>query len=112
MVADAAWRELARFDDPAIASAVATTIAAMEFDVRLDDPPEPGAPGSAAWVIVVDGRDWPALAEVLDEIVDEQVEFDRAVADGRAGRGELATVVVIGLTGAADLLALLGLLDP
>jgi hypothetical protein len=101
MVAQApmTWRELAQFDDLPLARAVATSIAAMEFEVRLQD-----------GRVEVHGAHWDDLAEVLQEIIDEQVEFDRRLAerDGGCGTG---VVIFITLTGAVDIMALLALLD-
>lgn len=106
MVAPTTWCELCRFDDPALARAVATSIAAMEFDVRLR-----GA-DHAPFVIEVAGTHRKDLAEVLEEIIDEQVEFDRMLAERAAASAHHARVVVVlVLTGTADILLLLGLLD-
>ncbi len=116
MVAEAetSWCELCRFDDPCLARAVATSIAAMEFDVRLD----PGGlhaadtrSGSPTFVVEVFTTDWHELADVLNEIVDEQQEFDRWLADRQTVSRHARLVTVITLTGAADLLLLLGLLE-
>ena len=104
----APWRELCRFDDPGLARAVATSIASMEFEVHLSEP-EGGQ--HRAFVIEVEHGDWPELTDVLDEIIDEQQEFDRMRAHRRDASPRLLLVTVVGLTGTAELLLLLALLD-
>lgn len=113
MMVASSWCELCRFDDPLMARAVATSIASMEFNVRMEcaGAGRDGAGGGAAHVVEVCATDWHELAEVLDEIIDEQVEFDRAVAERFASSHRVRVIVVITLTGAADLLLFLGLLD-
>jgi len=120
MVADRCWRELCRFDDLLSARAVATSIAAMEFDVRLcaaDAPAEPPPehahdhPGRPPFVVEVRSRHWHDLADVIDEIIAEQREFDLAL-ESRRGAGRPARLVaVIALTGTVDLVILLSSLD-
>ena len=118
MVAETPWRELCRIEDPVLARAVATSIAAMEFDVRLaaaggmegvaDDETGSGRP---PYVVEVDRAEWQELADVLDEIIQEQRDFDRLLAE-RCHVGRHARLVtVITLAGAADVLLLLGLID-
>ena len=117
MVAERRWCELCRFDDLMLARAVATSIAAMEFDVRLcaADGPAPRADeahtGFPPYVVEVFGSQWQPLAEVLDQIIDEQQEFDRAIAQRQTGSRNARIVTIITLTGAADLLLLFGLLE-
>ncbi len=115
MVAQDAWRELCRFEDLGLARAVATSIAAMEFDVRMsargpvtDDDAHPGRP---PYVIQVEHGVWDELADVLDEIVEEQQEFDRLLAERHTAGHHVRIVTVITLAGAADVLVLLGLID-
>ncbi len=115
MVAQGAWCELCRFEDLLLARAVATSIAAMEFDVRLnalggatDDDAHSGRP---PYVILVGRGARNELADVLDEIIDEQQEFDRRLAEPRTAGRHARMVTVITLTGAADVLLLLGLID-
>ena len=117
MVASKPWHELCRFDDVVLARAVATSIAAMEFDVRIcasghpagtDDADHPGRP---PYVVEVAPGELTDLAEVLDEIIDEQQEFDRILAERRVSGGRACLVAVVGLTGAVDLLVVLALLD-
>ena len=90
MVAETSWRELCRFDDPLLARAVATSIEAMEFDVLLraaDSPPggdEASSSGRPPYVVQVVASEWGDLADVLEEIIAEQQEFDRMVIRHRA----------------------------
>ena len=105
MVAETSWRELCRFEDPMLARAVATSIASMEFDVRL----RPS--GGPAVVVQVVSGEWGELADVLDEIVDEQVEFDRMLLDRSSATPPPRIIIVIAVTGAAELLLLLALVD-
>lgn len=81
------WSELYRTEDIYDARAVATSVAGMEFDVRIrgiGDPPRSGAavdddgdnPGGPPFVVEVPAEEYPALREVLDEILDEQFQFD------------------------------------
>ena len=109
MVAQTPWCELCRFDDLLLARAVATSIASMEFDVRLcafgstsrsDDESPPGRP---PYVVQVDNVNVRELAEVLDEIIEEQREFDRMLADRGRNVRPVRIVTVITLTGAAEL---------
>ena len=79
------WTELCRCDDPRQARTIVTTIGAMEFPVRLVnaatggvvDPPEGGETG--LWVVQVQGEHRADLIGVLDEMLAEQAEFDRAM---------------------------------
>lgn len=115
------WRELYRCDDLVQARAVATSIAAMEFDVRLHAPQaksvddEPGedvvefnCPGP--YVIEVPEEHWPDLAEVLRDIIAEQAEFDERI-ELRRYRHQRKLVVVLAVAGIADALILWRLLD-
>jgi hypothetical protein len=117
MVAETPWRELCRFDDLPLARAVATSIEAMEFDVVLrpdesppgvvEASPEPGPP----YVVQVVASEWGQLAEVLEEIIAEQRDFDRMIARRQVAGRHSRIVTVIILAGAADLLLMLALLD-
>lgn len=117
MVAQTSWCELCRFDDLLQARAVTTSIASMEFEVRLcavgssarSDPDT--HPGRAPFIVQVDISHVRDLADVLDEIIDEQQEFDRRLAAPRTAGRHARIVTVITLTGAADVLLLLGLID-
>ncbi len=123
-----AWRELFRCEDLRLARAVATTIAAMEFDVRLS------SINPAAWesgtdrrqgceagascdrhipgphVIEVPVEAWPQLVDVLGEIVDEQREFDEML-ELRDERHRVRLVVVLSVTTAAQALIIWRLLE-
>lgn len=126
----AAWRELFRCDDLKLARAVATSIAAMEFDVRVcsinpaawvcadndvdhkssscsrdDDCVIPGP-----HVIEVPASVWPQLAGVLGEIIDEQREFDELL-ELRRERHRTRLVIVLSVTTAAEVLLIWRLLD-
>lgn len=117
MVAETSWRELCRFDDLPLARAVATSLEAMEFDVLLraaDGPPEgdPAPPhGRPPYVVQVVASDWGDLADVLQEIIAEQREFDRMIIRQRAASRHSRIVTVIFLAGAAEVLLALALFD-
>ncbi|MHC4427091.1 MAG: hypothetical protein ACYS0D_00605 [Planctomycetota bacterium] len=117
MVAETSWRELCRFDDPLLAHAVATSIEAMEFDVLLRAAGGPTGAEQAAYhgqppyVVQVVASDWGDLAEVLQEIIAEQQEFDRMLLQRRVTCRHSRIVTVIALTGAAELLLILALAD-
>jgi hypothetical protein len=117
MVAESSWRELCRFNDPLLARAVATSIAAMEFDVRLRATDGPGSARAASrdgrhpYAVQVIASEWGELADVLDEIIDEQREFDRMLAQRRVAGRHSRIVTTITLAGAADLVLLLALID-
>lgn len=118
------WRELFRCDDLKLARAVATTVAAMEFDVRLCsihpavggiDADEPDAnhreddiPGPH--VIEVPARHFGQLAAVLGEIIDEQREFD-ATIEWRRDRRRARIVVILTITTAAEVALIWKLLE-
>jgi hypothetical protein len=103
---DPAWKVLFQTDDVGRARAVATSIAAMGFAVRCADvdgawegtsEPEPGRP---PYKISVLETDVAQLAPVLDEIIDEQLEFDamldeRAVRSARLERRIMLLVLVL-----------------
>ncbi len=110
MVADASmpWCELARFDDLPMARAVATSIAAMEFDVRLAGGEDEGPP--SPYRVEVHSACFGDLADVLHEIIDEQVEFDRRLAQRGGGPGA-GVIIFITVAGTLDIMVLLGLLD-
>ena len=54
---------------------------------------------------------WQDLAGVLDQIIGEQQEFDRWLAEHRAAGRRIRVVSVICWAGAVELLVLLALLD-
>jgi len=117
MVAQTSWCELCRFDDLLQARAVTTSIASMEFEVRLcavgssartDPDSHPGRPPFIVQVNLSDVRD---LADVLDEIIEEQREFDRMLTRRSGATRSARLMTVITLTGAAEAALLLALLD-
>ena len=102
------WRELYRCKDLLQARAVATSIAGMEFDVRmravgdhaLDDLELDEHPMDGPFVIEVRPLDWTHLVDVLTEIIAEQAEFDAQVMARRdqslrRARMMLMTVAVV-----------------
>ncbi len=105
MVAQSRWRELHRCEDLFEARAVATSIAAMEFEARLHEG------GGAYYIIEVRGADWADLADVLPEIIDEQQEFDRRLEQSRTGRVHPRMIVIVSLTSLVEVLAVLRLID-
>jgi hypothetical protein len=77
------WRELYRCEDLLQARAVATSIAGMEFEVRMrgagelaPDDLELDEQASGPFIIEVRPLDWTHLVDVLTEIIAEQEEFD------------------------------------
>lgn len=115
------WRELFRCDDLRLARAVATSIAAMEFDVRLcsvnpaagtmdvdDVPADTAIPGPH--VIEVAQADWHRLAALLGEIIDEQREFDQML-EWRRERNRVRLVVVLSIGTAAEVALIWRLLE-
>jgi len=105
MVLQATWCELCRFDDLVLARAVATSIASMEFDVRLCDS------GRPPFIVQVENVDAGSLADVLDEIIDEQREFDHMLADRSRAVRPFRIMTVVTLTGAAEIALILALMD-
>ena len=105
MVLHASWCELCRFDDLVLARAVATSIASMEYDVRLWDI------GRPPYIVQVDNVDVRSLADVRDEIIDEQREFDRMLTDRSRVVRPFRIMTVVTLTGAAELALILALID-
>ena len=119
MYGTAQWQELCRFTDPQLARSVATSIESMEFEVRLagdDRRAQPGHsastnPSTAPYVIEVNHSDWGALADILDEIVDEQLEFDRLFEMRHTRLSRQRIFIIITLTGVVEVLAILGLIE-
>ena len=116
----AGWRELYRCDELSRAGVVATSIAAMEFDVRLrdagtgrylDQPGSEGEPRRGPYAVETRAGDWEDLASVLDAIIEEQSQFDAYLLerDRRTGRAQrsflLLLIVVVGV------LAIMGLIE-
>lgn len=102
------WQELCRFTDQTLSRAVATSIAAMEFDVRLI---EIGNLNQRQYVIEVDHEHFDGLNEILQEIVDEQIEFDELLEFNSATRGRQRIIIIIALTGVVEVIAILGLIE-
>lgn len=112
------WRELFRSEDLMKARAIATCVAAMEFEARLGPaaPPiraeEGDGPGDPPYVVEVMMTDWPQLAEVLEEIVAEQEDFDDALErwQCRAAQSErrvlLAMIIIVGALAALGVIEL------
>ncbi len=119
MYAPAQWRELCRFKDPQLARSVATSVASMEFEVRLagddrlsqqgcDEPTELGSP---PYIVQVDDSDWATLTDILDEIVDEQVQFDRLFETHHIKYRRQRIVLIVTLAGVVEALVILGLIE-
>jgi hypothetical protein len=104
------WRELYRTDDLLRARAVATSIAAMEFEVHLigaderddqaltEEPQPAPADFSGPFIIQVRHEDFSTLNDALDEIVREQEDFDvdvEAKKHPRASVGYVITVILV-----------------
>jgi hypothetical protein len=112
------WRELYRCNDLRQARAVATCIAAMEFDVRLHsassirrgDGLDDDAEFRGPFVIEVPVEHWPDLAGVLVEIIQEQREFDEWI-ELRSQRRQLKIVLILGAAGVVEVFAIWQMLD-
>ncbi len=120
MYGTAQWQELCRFTDPQLARSVATSIESMEFEVRLaaghGDPPqerdETAGVAPSPYVIEVDHGDWEKLADILDEIIDEQLEFDRLFETRHTRHSrQRIFIIIITLTGVVEVLAILSLIE-
>ncbi len=109
MVAQTTWHELYRCEDLLGARAVATSIAAMEFDARLcacgDHRTE-----QPLFVIEVRLADWADLADVLPEIIDEQQEFDRRLEQRCCQPDRQRMLAIVTLTSIVEILAIFGLI--
>ena len=119
------WRELYRCDDLLRARAVATCIASMEFDVRLEACHRPTrdsrncvACDDAAcddqfpgpFVIEVPDDHYLDLAEVLAEIIDEQAKFDDQLERRRSHHQRVAVCAVV-VAGVVETVLMLLLID-
>ncbi len=119
MYGTAQWQELCRFADPQLARSVATSIESMEFEVRFagDDRraqqglSESTNPATAPSVIEVNHSDWGVLADILDEIVDEQLEFDRLFETRHTRHSRQRIFIIITLAGVVEALVILGLIE-
>jgi hypothetical protein len=100
-----------RFDDARLANIVTVTIASMEYDARLRRVEDPTGlrrlPAVQPFVVEVRAEDWQELAEVLSDLIDEQLEFDEYLErrDRMVGRSQrrllLLMVVVVSALAAA-----------
>lgn len=102
------WLELCRFTDQGLSQAVATSIAAMEFDVRLI---EIENQNQRQFVIEVDPEHFDALNDILQEIVDEQIEFDDLLNFHRTSRDRHRIIIFIAITGVVEVIAILQLIE-
>ncbi|MCH7603316.1 MAG: hypothetical protein IIB54_11170 [Planctomycetes bacterium] len=82
MSSEQSWRELYRSNDLHEASMIATCIAAMEFEVVLSDAtgqhidkPSPHQ-SRPPFIVKVTSACWAQLNDVLEEIIEEQMQFD------------------------------------
>ena len=95
---DTTWTPLFESDDLRQARMVATCVAAMEYEVRLEgrDDAEHGP-----FTVRVTADDWAQLTEVLDEIIREQEQFDvfidrwRLTASKRERRLLVAMIIIV-----------------
>ncbi len=86
MSSEQSWRELYRSNDFNEASMIATCVAAMEFEVvlsdaagrRVDDPSQEGT--GPPFIVNVTSVCWGQLNDVLEDIIDEQTQFDSYLA--------------------------------
>ena len=95
-VPDTSWSTLYECDDPERARMLATCVAAMEYEVRIDDPDGEGP----RFVVQVSEDDFPHLVEIVDEILDEQEQFDEfldrwRVTASRRERKLLVAIIII-----------------
>ena len=110
MHSDEQWGVLHRCADRTAAGRIATSIAAMEFEVRMRDAAtgaivEPGAPdGGGPYLIEVHSANRADLADVLEQVIEEQESFDAALEarNHRTARRDrwlvpVLLIVVIGL---------------
>jgi len=112
-----AWRDLCWCEGLARARAIATTIAAMEYDVRLRhaatalsvtaEEEDWGGP----YVIEARAADWDELADVIDQIVDEQQQFDTFIDAWHGRTGRLHRVFLGVVIGIVIVLAILGIIE-
>ncbi len=91
----------------------------MEFEVRLagndrssrQDHDEPTDLAAPPYIVQVDDSDWATLADILDEIVDEQVQFDRLFETHHVKYRRQRIVLIITLAGVVEALVILGLIE-
>jgi len=107
------WVELHREDGLADAMIVVTSVAAMEYDVRLvaadgrviNELPDEFAEShdgteriSGPFLVQVRAGDWPDLIDVLEPLIDEQREFDHGITQRERVRSGL---FILGMAGTA-----------
>jgi len=110
------WRELMRCDDDRLARIVTLSIASMEFDVRCTHVEDPLAGRRIQeidpYLIEVRDEDWHDLSTVLNELIEEQLEFDTYLEhrDRAVGRHQrrvlLILAIVVGTLAAAGAIEL------
>jgi len=113
-----AWRCLHECGDFSEALMVRTTIAAMEFDVRLLDRAgvdvlhlEDESRHTPPYRVDVRAEDWADLVDVLPDLIDEQKQFD-AMLDSRDHMvGRAHRWLVIALITLVAVLATLGYIE-
>ena len=103
MSREQSWRELYRSNDLYEASMIATCISAMEFEVvlsdvsgqRIDNPPHEGT--GPPFIVKVSSVCWAQLNDVLEEIIEEQMQFDTYLSSWHvtAARWERNLLVLI-----------------
>ncbi|UCD74407.1 MAG: hypothetical protein JSV91_11520 [Phycisphaerales bacterium] len=97
------WRQLCRTDDPHLAVTIVTTIAAMEFPARLRDAAtgelieQREDIGDGPFIIETHGTHHAELADVLEEIIGEQEEFDEALESRDRFVRRVRRIVLLGL---------------
>lgn len=100
-----AWRALYRCDDLLQARAVATSIAAMEFDAQIrcangnlehsDREGHVNVDFPGPYSVEVVDQDWPELVGALDEIVGEQAEFDQRIQRRQRRSGLILAITML-----------------
>jgi len=105
------WRELYRTNDLSLARTIATCIEGMEFDVRLRDmhgsavdesAQAPDASFKPPFAVDVANEHWASLREIVNDLIEEQTEFDSKIAADRQRATRVAQVIALS---AAALLA-------
>ncbi|MDY7109180.1 MAG: hypothetical protein SYC29_11150 [Planctomycetota bacterium] len=113
----AAWRDLHWCEDLVQARTIATAIAAMEYEVRVRNVATARPVGEdeedwgGGYVVETRAADWPDLAGVLEEIIDEQREFDAALEAWHGRMGRLHRIFLGVVVGLIIALAILGIIE-
>jgi hypothetical protein len=111
------WRDLHWCEDLIQARRIATAIAAMEFDVRVRNAATalPVQDNEEDWgggyVVQARAADRPDLAGVLDQIIDEQQEFDAKLEAWHGRMGRLHRIFLGVVVGLIIVLAILGVIE-